>query len=262
MNKNDPLKTYTEEALRHYAGSAYSITLLDETDSTNEVLRTLALSGAPEKTAVFAKAQRAGQGRRGRSFFSPGGSGLYFSVLLRPQKLLDPAKITLTAGVAAAEAAEELLGLSLKLKWVNDLYKGDRKVGGILAKSALTCQGAPDYCILGWGINLFAPPEGFGELAPIADALLEQREDALFAPLGAKILQNFFARYEQEDFEAVLTAFEQRSYLLGKTVTARLPKGAVKGTVLGLDREGGLKLQTEEGIRILSSGEVCLEDYR
>lgn len=262
MDKTDGLKIYSEEALCHYAGGSFAITLLEETDSTNEVLKGLAQKGAPERTAVFAKAQRAGQGRRGRSFFSPAESGLYFSVLLRPKDPIDPAKITLTAGVAAAEAVEELLEIPLKLKWVNDLYKGDRKVGGILAKSALNQSGAPDYCILGWGINLFAPDSGFGPLSSFADALFAQKDPSLFAPLGAKILQNFFALYEQGDFASVLKAFEKRSYLLGKEVTARLPEGAIRGTVLGMREDGALNLQTENGIFALSSGEVSLEDYR
>ncbi|MBQ6824868.1 MAG: biotin--[Clostridia bacterium] len=228
-------------------------------DSTNRVVKERAEAGEPEGLVYFAEAQTAGRGRLGRSFFSPAGSGLYFSVLLRP-KGIDPLKITVLAGVAVARAAEEVLGLDLQIKWVNDLYYKNKKVCGILAEGALSAGGL-DYCVLGIGVNVFAPPAGFGELDAIAGALVEGApENTLRGRLAASILNHFFALYERQ--ESVLEEYRRRSYLQGKTVTAVRGNQRFPAKVVGIGEDYALLLETAEGILALSSGEVQLEDYR
>ena len=134
----------------------------DSVTSTNDVLRQLAQSGAPDGTAVVAGAQTAGRGRMGRTFQSPAGLGLYLSVLYRPE-IQSEKLLPLTAWGAAAvcRALEELIGTAPQIKWPNDLVMGGRKIGGILTESALCADGTTEYVILGAGINVRQSAEDF-----------------------------------------------------------------------------------------------------
>ena len=239
----------------------YTLTYLPETDSTNRVLLQLAKEGAPEGTAVAAEKQTAGIGRMGRPFFSPAGSGAYFSLLLRPDpKTFDAARITVTAAVAVAEAVERELGISLGVKWVNDLYYKNKKVCGILAQGIT--EGEAFCCVLGIGINVFAPAEGFGSLEAIAGALLETAPDAEQKDrLIAAVLDRFFALY-RGDFSACIEEYRRRLFLTGKTVTLVRGTERLRATVRGVDDTGALLAETDGKITAFSSGEIALEDYR
>lgn len=237
------------------------VTAVPVIDSTNRALKEQAAAGAPEGTVLLADRQTAGRGRMGRSFFSPAGCGLYFSIILRPQRP-DPLKITMAAGVAVAEAVKVVFDIDLKIKWVNDLYLLDRKVCGILAEGAAGEKGL-EWCVLGIGINVYAPREGFGELEQIAGALLPQGEADRRAELAAEILNHFFECYEKLDDPAVLEAYRERSYLQGRKVTAYRGNEVFEGKVIGIGDEAELLLQKDDGeIVALSSGEVRLENYR
>ncbi len=248
MNKNQP-KT------------EYPLILLEETDSTNRVARELAQKGAPQGAAVVAKGQTAGYGRRGRAFFSPKGSGLYCSVILRPDpKAFDAARVTVTAAVAVAEAVEQVLGLALSVKWVNDLYFRNKKVCGILAQGQT--EGESFACILGIGLNVYAPKEGFGELDPIAGALLDGEPDPkIMDGLRDEILDRFFALYGG-DFAPCLAEYRRRSFLTDKTVTVVQGEKRLRGIVRGIDERGALLVELGGTVTAFSSGEIALEDYR
>ena len=103
--------------------SVGDIIILEETDSTNRVLKELAAEGAPAGTVVIADRQSAGRGRLGRKFFSPGEKGIYMSILLRPEiELQKSVRITSMAAVAVARAIEKESGLFAQIKWVNDVF--------------------------------------------------------------------------------------------------------------------------------------------
>lgn len=109
--------------------AALQIEVVDRLPGTNAALRARAAQGAPEGLVLIAQAQSAGRGRNGRPFFSPPGSGLYMSILLRPELGARQAvRITAMAAVAAARAAERLCGAEIGIKWVNDLMRDGRKV--------------------------------------------------------------------------------------------------------------------------------------
>jgi BirA family biotin operon repressor/biotin-[acetyl-CoA-carboxylase] ligase len=162
----EPLPEDLARALSRAAprlGAFAHVRFVTETGSTNDEALTLAEAGAPDGTAVIADAQRAGRGRRGRTWFSPPGSGLYLSVVVR----VGPAPITLSlvtlaAGVAAADAVTAVSGLPVELKWPNDLVVGRpwRKIGGVLCESV--GGGRVDAVVVGVGINRGAeayPPD-------------------------------------------------------------------------------------------------------
>lgn len=249
-----------KETIQEYLKRDCRITAVPVTGSTNRDVKELAQKGFPEGTVLFAEEQTAGRGRLGRSFFSPAGSGLYFSVLLRPT-VGDPLRITAAAGVAVARAAADC-GVELQIKWVNDLYLGNKKVCGILAEGAAKENGL-EYCVLGIGLNVFAPQGGFGDLESVAGALWETAPDGdLRAKLAAGILDHFFALYEDLENPSLLEEYRRRSYLQGKTVTVLRGNERFPATVTGIGEDLSLQLKTADGTVSLSSGEVQLEDYR
>ena len=133
---------------------------LDRCVSTNDEAYTLAENGAANGTTVTAREQTGGKGTNGRSFFSPGKTGFYMSVILRNVKqdrLLD---VTPMAAVAVSRTLDKIFGVKTRIKWVNDVYLDGKKVCGILTK-AQSKNGKTDFIVVGIGINLFAPEGGF-----------------------------------------------------------------------------------------------------
>jgi BirA family biotin operon repressor/biotin-[acetyl-CoA-carboxylase] ligase len=147
---------------------------LDSVDSTNNYAKKLADQGAPHGTAVLSDHQTGGRGRRGNSFLSPAGKGLYLSVLLRPELPPDQV-IDLTAWVAVAlcDAFEQVIGERPGIKWTNDIILRQKKVCGILTELSLEGEsGALNYVVTGIGVNVSQSEEDFGpEVAPVAISL-------------------------------------------------------------------------------------------
>jgi BirA family biotin operon repressor/biotin-[acetyl-CoA-carboxylase] ligase len=148
-----------------------------QAESTNSLALEMGKQGAAAGTVVVAETQTRGRGRQQRAWFSPPGTGLYFSVILRPQ--LDPVelpKITLVAGVAVCEAIEQACQVSFGLKWPNDLLFGGKKCGGILCETGPltgTDNGRGILVILGVGLNITIPESTFpAELRARATSLL------------------------------------------------------------------------------------------
>ena len=136
-----------------------------EVTSTNTLLKAQAEQGAPEGTVLIAESQTAGKGRLGRHFTSPPGTGIYFSLLLRPHCTAEKSLfITTTAAVAVCEAIEQVTGLNPQIKWVNDVYLNEKKVCGILTEASVDFEnGGLNWAVLGIGINIAVPEEGFPE---------------------------------------------------------------------------------------------------
>ena len=171
------------------AKDVFIIEVRDSVTSTNTVLRSLAAMGAPEGYVLAAAGQTAGKGRHGRSFHSPADSGAYFSLLLRPgPKTCDASLITSAAAVAAAEAIEEVFGLYVGIKWVNDLVLETKKVCGILTEAEFNVEsGMIDSAVLGIGINITKPENGFPEeLRDVATALTGMGQGDLGQAVGCE----------------------------------------------------------------------------
>ena len=129
---------------------------LDRCVSTNDEAYILAESGAENGTTVTAREQTGGKGTNGRSFFSPGKTGVYMSVILRNIKKEQLLDVTPMAAVAVSRVLDKNFGVNTRIKWVNDVYLDGKKVCGILTK-AQSKDGKTDFIIVGIGINLFAP---------------------------------------------------------------------------------------------------------
>lgn len=239
-----------------------------EVDSTNILVRQAAQAGEPEGLVVIASSQTAGRGRRGRSFFSPDGTGLYMSALLRPPLAAqDAALVTTLAAVAVAEAVEAISGHEAGIKWVNDVYLDGKKICGILTEASLDCEaGMLSYAVVGIGINLVPPGEGFpGELREVAGAVFADglpTGDA-GSRLAADVWNRFFRMYRRLPDTGFLAGYRQRSFLLGQWVEILRPEGPVPALAVDVDASAGLVVRYADGREeTLSSGEVSVKKRR
>lgn len=219
-------------------------------DSTSDRLISLAAEGHPQGTVVIAEHQTSGRGRQGRSWHSPAGQGLYFSLLLRPGLPAGRLSgLTLALGVSAAEAAERISGVPLEVKWPNDLYCRGRKAGGILTELH-TIGGLVQTVVVGLGLNVNTrdlPPE----LINLATSLsLEAGTSIPREPLLAEML-GFWEQDYGIFLDRGLTAFAQRLesklMLKGQEVQVECGDQTFCGLLAGCDQEGALLLTDRQG---------------
>ena len=229
----------------------YTVTYVNETDSTNSALRRAADAGAPFGSVLVASRQTAGRGRTGRSFFSPADTGVYLSVLLPPAT--DPARLTVTAAVAAKSALRRIFGVTVQVKWVNDLYLSGKKVAGILAECGEDPTGRR-YAVLGLGVNLLPPRDGFpADLADKAGAVA-----TFLPPAGA---ERFCAAFLEEveacgEWDEILKEYTADFFLSGKDVLVP-GRFSAPVRVLGVDENARLRVRLADGTEtVLGSGEV------
>ncbi|MBZ5558398.1 MAG: biotin--[acetyl-CoA-carboxylase] ligase [Acidobacteriia bacterium] len=219
----------------------------------------LALQPSPEGLVVFADEQTAGRGRRGHTWFSPPGSGLYVSVVLAPGRArVDPERatrlLTLAVGVALADAVEAAAGLRVDLKWPNDLYVARRKLAGILAEAA------GDAVVVGYGVNVTAAsfPPDLRDRATSLESELGRACDR--AVLFAETLAALDARYAdllEGRFDAILDAWRRRAPSAhGGRVRWTTPDGEASGVTAGIDDEGALLVRVGERIERIVAGEL------
>lgn len=223
--------------------------------STNTYLMRLASVNSSDYlyAAVIAGRQTAGRGRFTRSFYSPEGAGLYMSVLLPcPPYTADSLPLTITVGIAAAEAVETVSGVPVRLKWVNDLIAGGKKLGGILCESSTDAEGTR-YIVAGIGINITDAgfPPGIADTAVSLDRLGGYTVPEL---LAAELLCRIDVHLDKPKDE-ILAKYRERMTLIGQRISF---SGAVngEGIILGIDETAKLLVQTENGRIALDSGEI------
>jgi BirA family transcriptional regulator, biotin operon repressor / biotin---[acetyl-CoA-carboxylase] ligase len=232
-----------------------------EVTSTNDIVTTLAEAGNGEGVVVAADAQNAGRGRFGRDWASPHGAGIYASVLLRP-----PAAalrlVTIAAGVALADGIRAATGLTLQLKWPNDLVAdggpGARKVAGILAEGGVTPEGSP-WVVLGFGINVLsaALPREVGLRASSLEQELGRPVDR--GLVFAECLAALAGRYRQLQEGAMAPVVAdwrvRAAATLGRAVEWN--DGARRqGVAEDVDEHGSLIVRSDSGTVRIISGEV------
>lgn len=234
--------------------------------STNDVAAKLTDTPDAEGTVVIADAQSAGRGRRGRSWFSPPGAGLYVSVVLVPGRAKGASDrattlLTIGAGVALAEGIQRATGLQPSIKWPNDLLVGRRKLAGILAEGLASAAGAPLHAVvLGYGINVgtAAYPPDLSDRATTLEAELGRSIDR--ALLCVETLASLAARYDDllgGRFDVILDAWRERAHgSQGERVSWQTPDGPRSGTTAGIDDSGALLVQVGDRTERLVAGEV------
>ena len=247
--------------VKKYLKSDFEIMLYPSVTSTNTVLRALAEQGAPEATVVIGGEQTQGRGRSGRSFYSPAGTGVYVSLLLRPADADPRQTVTLTAAAAVAlcRAIETVSGSKAQIKWVNDIFLNGKKVSGILSEAAFGLEsGVPEYVVIGVGINAYAPEGGFPPgLTQIAGALWDSPVPDGKNKIIAAFLNHFRELYNAGDPAAFLEDYRRRSLVVGKDVIVIAGGRETPARTLGIDESCRLLVRYESGeTAALSYGEV------
>lgn len=246
---------------KYLTAKNFNITVLDSVDSTNSLLKRMAADGAAENTVVVARSQTAGRGRMGRSFFSPADCGVYISMLIRPQLSAEDAlRITTSAAVAVARALRKL-GVNARIKWVNDLYVGGKKVCGILTEAALNLEcGSVDYAVLGIGANVSVCDGGYpDEISHIAAPAFSTPPTDAKNKLAANILDELAAMHGRWLSSEILDEYRALSMLTGKRVQVLRGGDSYSATVVGIDDRAGLIVADDDGReQVLSSGEVSV----
>ena len=220
-------------------------------------------AGAPDGAVVWAREQRAGRGRRGRTWVSPPGN-LYLSVILRPScEARSVAQLSFVAALAVHDLVEGLLPDRAQCKWPNDILVDGGKVAGILLESALGPEGRVDWVVLGVGVNIANHPGLAGAIISTslaaAGAPRLAPEDAL-PPLLAALSRRREA-WEAQGFAAVRDAWLARAYGLGGPVTVANGDRKLVGTFEGLDSEGALVLAQADAPPIsIAAGDVYFGD--
>ena len=160
MSTRDRLRA---ENLRGGVIIGREVIVLEETESTNEVVRQMIGGDSPEGLCVFAEQQTAGRGQRGNKWESASNRGLWFSILLRPKiDIKDSARLTTSAGDAIARTIADEFDLPATVKSPNDVYIGERKVAGVLVEMRAQ-SAAPHAAIVGIGLNVNHAPSDFSE---------------------------------------------------------------------------------------------------
>lgn len=244
-----------ERARPRLAPLAAPLLFFSTIGSTNDQAASVGTEGA----VVVADAQTAGRGRRGRTWFSPPGSGLYVSTVLAPARArVDPRRattlLTLAAGVAIAEGIMASTGLDVDLKWPNDVYASGRKLAGILAEAVR------DVVVLGYGINLTSStlPSDLRDRATSLEGQSGRVPDR--ARVLVETLAALAVRYGDllaGRFDAILDAWRVRApAAVGARVRWTAGSNAQSGVTAGVGDDGALLVQTEHGIERIVGGEV------
>ncbi|HRT82430.1 MAG TPA: biotin--[acetyl-CoA-carboxylase] ligase [Oscillospiraceae bacterium] len=240
-------------------------------ESTNSLAGDLILSNPADGTVIVAGEQSRGQGRLGRTFFSPPGSGIYLSYIkLLPAGAKNLGLLTGFAALAVCEAIEAKTNHRTQIKWPNDILINRKKVCGILTK-AHTVPGESEhnsYALIGIGLNVNRPQEGFPkDIVHKAGSLRAEGEEALNRfELCALIIENLYRILIEEDAliadaGARLAALRERSCVIGKEVMTGTQDKREKFLVLDLAADGGLLVTDKAGEqRIIYGGEI-LEVY-
>ncbi len=233
----------------------------DSLPSTNLEAAKHALDGAAEGLCVVAGEQTAGRGRLDRKWVSPKGAGLYFSIVLRPtfEQSAWPL-LTLMTAVAVHDALLASCAVQTDIKWPNDLLSNEKKLCGILAETVETSIGRA--VVVGIGINFtnHAFPVELINVASSIEALtgrtpdVEKVLDALLISLAGyyQVLQG------SDGSEQIIRAWTERStYANGRSIRVTNAGEVIQGISRGLGRDGGLRLETEDGkIQVIRAGDV------
>ncbi|EOS42347.1 biotin--[acetyl-CoA-carboxylase] ligase [Lachnospiraceae bacterium JLR.KK009] len=242
---------------------------LDEVDSTNTQAKRIAEETGSEGhgTVVVAGRQTSGRGRRGRSWSSPHGTGIFFTILLKPDiEISNAPMLTLVKALAVAGGIRELTGLDAMIKWPNDIVVNGKKVVGILTELSAQIDYV-NHIVVGTGINVHQAefPEEIARTATSLDLELRREGREITVP-RAKLLAAVLGQFEQyyetflktQDLSALADEYNSLLVNCGCEVRVLDPQGEYMGQAIGIDGRGQLLVERENGVVKISSGEVSV----
>ena len=223
-------------------------------DSTNTLAVQMAAQGACHGTVIHADRQSGGRGRGGREFLSPAG-GLYFSLIIKPElELHDLPLITLAAGVGLCTGIKQATGVAVQLKWPNDLYSNDRKLGGVLTESGPIKSGAvPEFLVIGVGVNVNTDPDQFP--SSLRRKVISLYHHAADSPVDAdRLLKSLVSAMLDAvqrlavTRQGLLADWRALDYLQGRVLEYTGHDGMVPATGVGLAGDGRYVIRDHNGV--------------
>lgn len=240
----------------------FAVEVLQTIDSTNNYLKKRAKDGLKTPTVVVSEYQTSGRGRYDRTFHSPGGNGIYMSLLCFPVLPAEKSVlITVACAVAVAKAIEKCCGKTPNIKWVNDLILENRKICGILVESSVNPQNAClDWAVVGIGINVYEPENGFNEeIKNIAGYIEKEKRENLRNSIIAETV-NFLSEYLNNlESKTFLEDYKKLSLVINKEITV-MKSTPIKATALSIDDNCRLLVKyPDNSLEYLSSGEISIK---
>lgn len=287
---------YNEAYIKH--SISIPITIFEEIDSSNEEAKRRIAEGANEDFALVSKAQTAGKGRKGRSFYSPKDTGIYLTfVHFSDNNVEDDLSVTVCSSVLVKNAIKESLNIECGIKWVNDLYYKEKKICGILCECVLkgSLNNAKNAIIVGIGINLSTsdfPEEIMDKAGSLIDNKKYNHDDTCSIVDNNKIngknsdysdiakgnnknnvpnqgsvpdsivisiINGLSDFFANKPIADIMEEYRNSSIITGKTVELSDAKGTIaKGTVEGFDDTGAIIVNCDGDICLFNSGEISL----
>lgn len=252
------------EGMRLYlSDSQVSVKIYEQLNSTNQAAKKAAFSGeAGHGSFVVALEQTAGRGRRGRSFYSPKEAGLYLSVVLEPEETLkESLLITTAAATAVYKAVQKVCGISLDIKWVNDLYRNGKKVCGILTEAVTDFEsGDIEFAIVGIGLNLYLKQEELPpELVKVAGGVYDTRQEAERTDRNRLAAEIVNALLEETKELKLSREYVENNMVPGREIEISDGRKTRMARALSICEDGRLLVEEADGTQNrLSYGEVSL----
>ena len=251
------------KSLMHTDWVAKEVLYFDTIDSTNTKAQELAEKGYPSGTLVVADKQDSGKGRRGRSWVSPSGTGIFMTLMIKPD--INPnnaSMLTLVAALAVAKAITSVTGEEAMIKWPNDIVVNSKKVCGILTEMNAQFDYI-NHIVVGIGINVHN--ESFPEeISQMASSLLIEAGGKRFhrAQIIAETMSYFEQYYDiflkTQDLSALVREYDELLVNRNKSVRVLDPKEPFDGKAMGITPKGELIVDTWESRKLVSSGEVSV----
>jgi len=270
------MKPFSNETIAHALTGIEFVRRIEyrfKVGSTNDIAKQLGAEGAPEATLVIADEQTAGRGRLGRAWWSPAGTVIAMSLLLRPTfPPLRTHRLTMLAGLAAAEAIEQVTGLRVGLKWPNDVViekdAGRKrqeaiflKLGGILSEASIAGE-AFEFAVVGLGLNINVDFRGRADLLEATSLMMELGHEVDRLVILRALVERFAARYAVIERDEQLHAdWSARLTTLGRQVVARRGDESIEGLAEGVDESGALLIRADDGaLRRVDAADVTLRN--
>ncbi len=238
------------------------IETLSEVDSTNNYAKEIAKKiGVKQGYTVISETQLAGKGRMGRTFESPPNTGIYMTVILRPNFNIEFAQLlTSCVATAVATAVDKLYGTDTKIKWVNDLFLNGKKYCGILTEASISFEsGQLEFAVIGIGINAKSIKDSLSsEISGIATSIEDECNTIITRNvLIAEILNNLEKYIENIENKSFMNEYRKRSFIIGENVIVTNNGETKQALAVNIDDNAGLVVRFNDGTtEVLSSGEA------
>lgn len=245
------------EELKNLGITPPKIIFYESIDSTNTRAKEWAKQNPDNHSPVvfIANRQTAGRGRRGRSFVSEGGAGIYISILTYPKESgADATATTARAAVTLAKATESLSDCDIKIKWVNDLYLGGKKLAGILTEAEMVEDGKIAYQVVGMGINVYKKAIS-DEISDIATSIEGETGIGIDRSKLAAAIIKYQLHYKGDFY----TEYKSRSFIIGKRVTVMKLSESYEAEVVDIDSDFSLIIERDGKKERLFTGEISLK---